>query len=239
MSDRMGAVPIDVCSCRARLPWASRCGVAKRAPRAGLMALMVVSVCVAAQPALAQSAPAVTVLANQAPAKPAHPTPPTTARCEVWQRELSFARSVADHDAAAFRAHLHADAVFGASRAQQTRGPDAIAKRWAAIIEGRALTIEWYPAQTTESAEVPGIVWSAGPALVVEAPGSAQPRYAIGAYHSVWHRGQDGVWRVLFDDGADGKPATEDEVRAFRAARRERCPEAETVPSPAPAQVPG
>jgi ketosteroid isomerase-like protein len=190
---------------------------------------MVVSVCVAAQ-----SAPA-----DTAPAKPARTTAPLTARCEVWQRELSFARSVAAHDAAAFRAHLHSDAVFGASRAQQTRGPDAIARRWAAIIEGQALTIEWYPAQTTESAEVPGVVWSAGPALIVEAPGSAQPRYAIGAYHSVWHQGQDGVWRVLFDDGVEGKPATEDEVRAFRAARREGCAEPEIVASPAPAKVPG
>jgi ketosteroid isomerase-like protein len=147
-----------------------------------------------------------------------------SARCQVWQRELSFARSVAVHDAAAFREHLHADAVFGASRSQQTRGPDAIAGRWAAIVEGKALTIEWYPAQTTESRDVPGIAWSAGPSLVIEQPGTGQARYSIGAYHSVWHRGEDGIWRVLFDDGTEAKPADEAEVRAFRAARREACP---------------
>jgi ketosteroid isomerase-like protein len=144
-------------------------------------------------------------------------------RCEVWQRELSFARSVAAHDAAAFREHLHRDAVFAASRVKQTRGPDAIVERWAAIIESEVITIEWYPTQTTESAEVPGVVWSAGPALVIEDPRSDKPRYAIGAYHSVWHRGADGNWRVLFDDGVEGKPATSEEANAFRAARRNTC----------------
>ena len=59
--------------------------------------------------------------------------------CAVWARELSFAQSVADHDAAAFAAHLHPDAAFGASRAEPTRGRDAIARRWAGIIEGKAV----------------------------------------------------------------------------------------------------
>jgi ketosteroid isomerase-like protein len=163
-------------------------------------------------------------LCNAASAQPPAGAAPT-ARCQVWQRELGFARSVAAHDGAAFREHLHAGAVFGASRSEQTRGPDAIAKRWAGIIEGKALTIEWYPVQTTESRNVPGIVWSAGPSLVIEQPGTAQARYSIGAYHSVWHRGEDGVWRVLYDDGVEARPASEAEVRAFRAARREPCPE--------------
>ena len=45
---------------------------------------------VAAAPAVAQSPP-----------KPA-PTRMSGAECEVWARELSFAQSVADHDADAF-----------------------------------------------------------------------------------------------------------------------------------------
>lgn len=159
------------------------------------------------------------------------PTPTaTSARCEVWARELSFARSVAEHDAAAFRAHLHAGAVFGVGRDRQTRGGDAIARRWAGIVEGKAITIEWYPAYTTESAEAPGIVWSSGPSLVIENPGAEGARYSIGAFHSVWHRGADGVWRVLFDDGADSRPADAEQVRAFRAGRREACPESPVSP---------
>lgn len=159
---------------------------------------------------------------------------PMSARCEVWARELSFARSVAEHDAAAFRAHLHAGAVFGVGRDRQTRGGDAIARRWAGIVEGKAITIEWYPAYTTESAEVPGIVWSSGPSLVIENPGTDDARYSIGAFHSVWHRGEDGVWRVLFDDGADSQSADAEQVRAFRSGRRETCPEPPASPAPPP-----
>lgn len=159
------------------------------------------------------------------------PTPTaTSARCEVWARELSFARSVAEHDAAAFRAHLHAGAVFGVGRDRQTRGPDAIAQRWAGIVEGKAITIEWYPTHTTDSADAPGVVWSSGPSLVIENPGAADARYSIGAFHSVWHRGADGVWRVLFDDGADSRPADAEQVRTFRAGRREACPESPVSP---------
>ena len=100
----------------------------------------------------------------------------------------------------------------------------SIARRWAGIVEGKALTIEWYPTQTTESPQAPGIVWSAGPSLVIENPGTEQASYAIGAFNSVWRRSKDGVWRVLFDDGVEAKPANEEQVRAFRAGRREECP---------------
>lgn len=145
------------------------------------------------------------------------------AECEVWARELSFARTVAEHDAAGFAAHLEPGAVFGAGRARQSRGREAIAARWAAIVEGRALTIEWYPVRTTVGG-VDGIAWSQGPALIVLEPGTPRARYSIGSFHSVWRRGEDGVWRVLFDDGTEDVPATPEQVAAFRAGRRETCP---------------
>ena len=53
------------------------------------------------------------------------------AECAVWQRELSFAGSVADHDATAFAEHLHPQAVFGVS-GKPTRGREAITREWAA-----------------------------------------------------------------------------------------------------------
>lgn len=162
---------------------------------------------------------------------------PTSARCDVWARELSFARSVAEHDAAGFRAHLHAGAVFGAGRDRPARGPDAIAQRWAGIVEGKAITIEWYPTHTTDSADAPGVAWSSGPSLVIENPGAADARYSIGAFHSVWRRGEDGVWRVLFDDGADSRPADAEQVRAFRAGRRDACPEPPAGPAAAQASI--
>lgn len=145
------------------------------------------------------------------------------AECEVWARELSFARTVAEHDGAGFAAHVEPGAVFGAGRARQSRGREAIAARWAGIVEGRALTIEWYPVRTTV-AGVDGIAWSQGPALIILEPGTPRARYSLGSFQSVWRRGADGVWRVLFDDGTEDVPATPEQVAAFRAGRRETCP---------------
>lgn len=173
-----------------------------------------------ALPLWAQTAPAPAVAQNPPP----RPTPThSEAECEVWARELSFARSVADHDAAAFAAHVNQGAAFGASRPQPTRGRDVIAQRWAGIIEGKQVRLEWYPTRVTIGA-VKDVAWSSGPSLFEDPAPDAKQRYAIGAFHSVWHRDADGVWRVLFDDGVEAKPATESEAMAFRTQRRESCP---------------
>jgi ketosteroid isomerase-like protein len=157
------------------------------------------------------------------------PQPPparmTTAECEVWARELSFAQSVADHDAAAFAAHLDTDAAFGASQPQPTRGREEIAKRWAGIVEGKRFKLSWYPTRTTLGG-VGDVAWSSGPSLFEDLDPKTTQRYRIGAFHSVWHRGADGVWRVLFDDGIDPRPATEAEATAFHKGRQAVCPQA-------------
>lgn len=162
-------------------------------------------------------------LCAQAPAAPPAPAH-SAAECQVWARELSFARSVAEHDAAAFAAHLHDGAAFGASRAVPTRGRAAIAERWAGIVEGKAVRLEWYPTRVTIGG-AQDVAWSSGPSLFEDRAPDAPQRYAIGAFHSVWHRGADGVWRVLFDDGVAPKPATEVEALAFRRDRPGACPQ--------------
>lgn len=176
-------------------------------------ATVAVLLAVAAAPAVAQSPP-----------KPA-PTRMSGAECEVWARELSFAQSVADHDADAFAAHLDPGAAFGASQPEPTRGRETIARRWAGIVEGKRVKLEWYPTRTT-IAGVGDIAWSSGPSLFEDLDPHAKQRYRIGAFHSVWHRGADGVWRVLFDDGVEPRPVGEADVAAFRAGRQAACPQA-------------
>ena len=160
------------------------------------------------------------------------PPPPGPARmspaeCEVWARELSFAQSVADHDAAAFASHVETDAAFGASQPQPTRGRAQIAGRWAGIVEGKRFKLSWYPPRTTIGAGSTGdVAWSSGPSLFEDMDPKATQRFRIGAFHSVWHRGKDGVWRVLFDDGVDPRPATQAEATAFREGRQATCPQA-------------
>jgi ketosteroid isomerase-like protein len=148
----------------------------------------------------------------------------SAAECEVWARELSFAQSVADHDAAAFAAHLEADAAFAAESPQPQRGRDVIASRWAGLIEGKTLLLSWYPTRTTIGG-VAGVAVSSGPALFEDVRPGADPHYRIGAFHSVWHKGADGVWRILFDDGIDPQPASDAGVAAFREGRKPACPQ--------------
>ncbi|WP_119717579.1 YybH family protein [Cognatilysobacter tabacisoli] len=163
-----------------------------------------------------------TALAHDAPAAP--PTPRFSAdECAVWARELSFARSVADRDAAAFAAHVHADAAFGSGRPVPMRGREAITRGWATIIAGEKVRLRWYPTRVTVAPGVGDVAWSSGPSLFEDLAPGANPRYSIGAFHSVWHKDADGTWRVLFDDGVEGKPATQAQVDAFLAGRREAC----------------
>jgi len=143
----------------------------------------------------------------------------TASECAVWQRELSFARSVAEHDAAAFVTHVAENAAFGASTPEPNRGREAIAGRWAGVIEGKRVALRWYPTRVTMAPGVDDVAWSSGPSLVEVLDPKAKDRYLIGAFHSVWHKDADRVWRVLFDDGVEPRPATPEQVREFEAGR--------------------
>lgn len=176
---------------------------------------------------LALLVPVAAAAADATSAK-AKPTPPqarmTAAECEVWARELSFAKSVADHDAVAFAEHIDPDAAFSAESPQPLRGRVAITRQWKGIVEGKQVLLSWYPTRTT-IAGAPDVAVSSGPALFEDPSPGASPHYRLGAFHSVWHRAPDGAWRVLFDDGQAPMPASDAQVAAFRAARQDRCPQ--------------
>ena len=160
-------------------------------------------------------------------AQDAAPPPPapalSEAECAVFARELGFAQSVADHDARAFADHVATDAAFDAGSPRPLHGRDAVVKGWAPIVAGQDVRLEWYPARTTVAG---GLAWSTGPALIERLAPGATPRYLLGQFRSVWRLDADGAWRVLFDDGAPPRAATEAEAAAFRAARPARCPRA-------------
>ena len=158
---------------------------------------------------------------GHAPVVARPPAVAADARCVVWARELSFADAVARHDAAAFAEHVHPDAVFRPSTDQPRRGRAAVAQSWAGIIRGDGVTVEWYPARIAVGTD--DVAYSSGPALWI-VQGKDGTTYETGSFHSVWKRDADGAWRVLFDDGSEGKPASPTEVAAFRAARRAACP---------------
>ncbi|MFT3762383.1 MAG: nuclear transport factor 2 family protein [Pseudoxanthomonas sp.] len=146
----------------------------------------------------------------------------TEVRCAVWMLELDFARSVATHDAAAFAGFVHADAVFSTAT-RPMRGRDAVMAEWAPVIDGSTVEVRWYP----DKVEVGGdghIAYSSGPALYRTAKDG---RHWLSRYGSVWQRGDDGQWKVVFDEGVAAPTRTNAAgVAAFEAGRRETCPSA-------------
>jgi ketosteroid isomerase-like protein len=140
-------------------------------------------------------------------------------RCQVWQRELGFARSVADHDPVAFAGFLAANTAFGVSR-EPIVGREAVTREWQGIIEGSALKLEWYPAVVTVGGDG-RTAYSSGPALYQDPKTGA---YRHGRYGSVWQREADGEWRMIFDDGIRPEPADAAAVQAFRDGSGKPCP---------------
>lgn len=153
-------------------------------------------------------------------------TPPPadiTPVCAVWERELSFAQSVQQHDAAAFAGHVMADAIFDANSAQPTRGRAAILRKWAAYIDGKTQRLAWYPQQVVVTSDGT-LAYSSGVYLFENHAADAEPSYTVGNFSSTWRRAADGVWRVVFDGGDAGKSADKADVAAFYAGRRTACP---------------
>ena len=144
----------------------------------------------------------------------------TDAECAVWQREQAFAQTVIDKDAEAFRAHLHADAVFfGPAPA---RGGDAAAASWAGIIAAGEL--RWHPREVVVAGDT-GVALSRGPYWFPDSRPDATTPYAAGQFLSIWKRDEDGEWRVLFDGaGATAaKPITESELETLVAGLSTDC----------------
>jgi ketosteroid isomerase-like protein len=134
--------------------------------------------------------------------------------CEVWERERTFAESVARHDRAAFAEHLHDNAVFGAASPNTQRGRETILKAWNDIIEGKGVSLEWRPQHVSVGTDQ-NIAMSRGPFVITTWDDKGNRKIAIGSFVSVWMRkDKASPWQVAFDGG--GPPptaATADEAK--------------------------
>ena len=161
-----------------------------------------------------------------APASAPVPLRMSAAECEVWNRELSFSKTVEAHDAAAFASHIHSGTVFGAGSPAPVRGRAAVVEDWKEIIEGKTFSLRWHPGFVAIGGD-PNIALSSGPAWTEDLDPKAKQRYSISKYTSTWVKDRDGQWRVLFDGaGAPPKPATAADIAKLVAAQAATCPRA-------------
>jgi ketosteroid isomerase-like protein len=150
----------------------------------------------------------------------------SAAECEVWNRERSFAASVASHDATAFADHVQANAAFDAGSPTPTHGRDAVVADWKDIIDGTQIKLGWSPGIVTIGGDG-GLAISRGPSWIEDLRPNPKQRYRIGEFISTWIKDADGTWRVLFDGGAGPMhPASADDVAKLVASLPKECPRA-------------
>lgn len=152
--------------------------------------------------------------------------PMSREECAVWNRELSFARSVDSHDPKAFASHVHPGAVFNVASATPVKGRDAVVADWANIIEGKEFQLVWRPQFVSIGGEA-NIAASRGPFMIHNPDPKAKAAYVVGTFSSVWVRKNTSApWMVLFDGGGTPpKPvADEAEALAFMAKAPATCP---------------
>lgn len=112
---------------------------------------------------------------------------------QVEQAETAFANTMAARDLKAFESFLADESVFY-GRAP-LRGKAAIVEAWKAFYDGPKAPFSWKPAnvQVLDSGT---LALSTGP---VFDPDGKQ----TGVFNSIWRRGADGQWKVIFDKGCE------------------------------------
>ena len=185
-----------------------------------------------AAPAMPTAVPAPATKPVPAPKPLSMPAPGNTAgkhamsaaECAVWDRERSFAQSVEAHDATAFAQHIRDDAVFGAGTPAPTRGRTGVMENWKDIIAGKDLVLRWYPGIVTIGGN-PDIALSHGVFWLQDDSPNAMQRFRTGTFNTIWQKGVDGVWKVLFDwDGAPPVVVAADDLAKLKAALPAICP---------------
>jgi len=111
---------------------------------------------------------------------------------DVRAAETAFARTMAARDHAAFTAMLADEAVFFGSQ-RILRGRAAVAEGWRPFFDGTQAPFSWAP-ERVEVLDSGTLALSSGP---VFDPGGTR----TGTFNSVWRRGDDGRWRIVFDSG--------------------------------------
>lgn len=120
-------------------------------------------------------------------------------RERVRQREMAFAKTMADRDHAAFVTFLSDETLFFGR--QVYRGRAVVAESWKRFYEGPQAPFSWRP-ETAEVLDSGTLALTSGP---VFDPQGQQ----TGTFTSIWRLEKDGVWRVIFDKGCDYCPPPE------------------------------
>jgi ketosteroid isomerase-like protein len=112
-------------------------------------------------------------------------------REQVRKTEIAFAKTMADRDHAAFTKFLADDTIWLGRTVM--RGKAQVAESWKRFYEGKDAPFSWEP-ERVEVNDSGTLGLSTGP---VRDPAGKR----VGTYNSIWRRGTDGKWTIIFDNG--------------------------------------
>jgi ketosteroid isomerase-like protein len=118
-------------------------------------------------------------------------SPPSDLQQQVRDRELAFAKTMADRDHAAFTSFVSDEAIFLGRTV--LRGRAAVAEGWKRFFEGPQAPFSWEP-ERVEVTDSGTLAISSGP---VRDPSGQR----TGTFVSTWRREADGQWRIVLDTG--------------------------------------
>jgi ketosteroid isomerase-like protein len=110
---------------------------------------------------------------------------------QVRKTEIAFAKTMADRDLAAFTKFLADDTIWLGRNVM--RGSKQVADSWKRFYEGKEAPFSWEP-ERVEVNDSGTLGLSTGP---VRDPAGKR----VGTYNSIWRRGTDGKWTIIFDNG--------------------------------------
>ena len=123
---------------------------------------------------------------------------PKGGQAEVFAAERAFAKSMADRDFAAFGRLIAADTLFFGNT-KVHRGRDAVLAAWKGFFEGSQAPFSWEPDQVE--------VLDSGQLALSTGPVRNPQGQVIARYNSIWQRGADGRWLIIFDKGSPPDPS--------------------------------
>lgn len=114
-------------------------------------------------------------------------------QAQVRDTERAFAKTMADRDHEAFASFVSDEAVFFSGPKTVLRGRKAVADGWKRFYEGPKAPFSWEP-ESVEVLDSGTLGLSSGP---VRDPAGNR----VGTFSSIWRRGPEGKWTIVFDKG--------------------------------------
>lgn len=124
---------------------------------------------------------------------------------ELKKADIEFARATAERRLEGFSSFLTEEVMSIRPNSPVVKGRQALADRWAAMLNNPATFITWQPLEAVISADG-RMGFTVGSYEITKSGGKGKPVSATGKYVTIWGKQPDGAWKVVYDSGVQDAP---------------------------------